>query len=315
MRKISVKRAAIQAAKKLIYPSKLLQLSRLATKNKHSGRVTNDKQLKVYSQVLSADFLHYGYFDDPSIVPEALSLHDIEQAQLRYAQLLLGQISDKGAPVLDVGCGMGGLLNLLLEKGFSPFALTPDREQAQYVREKYSTVPIIEGKFEDMPEDRYRDFFGTIITSESLQYLDLDKAPRRVDRLLKTGGRWIVGDYFRITETRERKSGHVWEKFLEKLEGTSCKLVYQQDITRNVLPTLAYVDMWGRKAGLPAVTFSIEKLQKKHPAVYFLFAELIEDLRVYIADHLDLVSPEIFAREKKYMLLILEKVATAARHP
>lgn len=315
MRKLSVKRAAIQTAKKLIYPSQLLQLSRLARKNKRSRRATNDAQLKVYSQVLSGDFLHYGYFDDPSIVPEALSLHDIERAQLRYAELLLEQISDKVAPVLDVGCGMGGLLNLLLDKGFSPFALTPDRGQAQHIREKYPTVPIIEGKFEDVPEDRYPGLFGTIITSESLQYLDLDKAPRLVDRLLKAGGLWIVSDYFRITETSKGKSGHVWEKFPEKLEETSCKLIYQQDITKNVLPMLAYVDMWGRKAGLPAVTFSIEKLQKKHPAVYFLFAELIENLRVYITDHLDLVSPEIFAREKKYMLLVLEKVAKTAPQP
>lgn len=311
MKKISVKRGLRQAAKKLIYPSQLLQFLRLARKSKRSKRATDDTQLNVYSQLLSGDFLHYGYFDNPSIVPEAVSLHDIEQAQLRYAQLLLAQISDKDGPILDVGCGMGGLVKLLLEKGFSPFALTPDRKQAQYIREKYPSVPIIEKKFQDMPEERYQNFFGTIITSESLQYLELDKAPRLVDRLLKPGGRWIVSDYFRITETPERKSGHVWEKFLKNLDGTSCKLVYQQDITRNVLPTLAYIDMWGRRAGLPAVTFSIEKLQKKHAAFYFLFEELIEDLRVYLADHLDLVSPEIFASEKKYMLLTLEKVAKA----
>ncbi|MFQ6022735.1 MAG: methyltransferase domain-containing protein [Acidiferrobacterales bacterium] len=311
MRKISAKRATVQVAKKFVHPSKFLQLLRLARKSKHSPRAIDDPQLRVYSQILAGDFLHLGYFDDPSIAPEALSLHDIEQAQLRYAQLLLEQMSDKDAPVLDVGCGMGGLLSLLLEKGFSPVALTPDRAQALYITKKYPTIPIIEGKFEEMPEERYKTSFGTIITSESFQYLDLNKALSMVDRLLTAGGRWIVSDVFRIRKTAERRSGHMWEDFLEKIQETSCKIIYQQDITENVLPTLGYVDMWGRKAGLPAITFSIEKLQKKHPAIYFLLEELIEDLKLYVTSHLDLISPEIYVREKKYMLLVMEKVSKA----
>lgn len=307
MKKILARHVATQVAKKLIYPRRLLKLLRLATKSKRPHKAVDDVQLKLYSQILPGDFLHYGYFDDPSIAPEALSLYDIQRAQLRYAELLLEQISDKDAPVFDIGCGMGGLLNLLLEKGFSPVALTPDRREAEYIKQKYPTIPLIEGKFEAMSERSYQHFFGTVVTSESLQYLKLDKALPTVDRLLRPGGRWVVSDYFRISEAAERKSGHRWEQFLKKLQETSCEIVYQQDITKNVLPMLAYVDMWGRRAGFPLFSFSIEKLQKKHPAIYFLLEEAIQDLKGYINDHLDLVSPEIFAREKKYMLLVIEK--------
>lgn len=307
MIKLSAKRVAVQVAKRFIHPRDFLQLLRLARTNKRSPKVVDDPQLRVYSQILSADFLHYGYFDDPSVAPEALSLRDIERAQLRYTELLLERISDRDAPVLDVGCGMGGLLNLLLEKGFSPVALTPDHTDAEYIKKKYPYIPIIESKFEDMPETSYQEFFGTVVTSESLQYLNLDKAIGTVDRILRPGGRWIVSDYFRINETTERGSGHEWQRFVRKLQETECRIVHQQDITKNVLPTLAYIDMWGRRAGLPVVTFSIEKLQKKHPALYFLLQEAIQDLKVYITDHVDLVSPDIFAQEKKYMLLVIEK--------
>lgn len=307
MIKLSAKRVARQVAKRFIHPRDFLQLLRLARTNKRSPKVVDDLQLKVYSQILSADFLHYGYFDDPSVAPEALSLRDIQRAQLRYAELLLEQISDRDAPVFDVGCGMGGLLNLLLEKGFSPVALTPDHTGAEYIKKKYPDIPIIEKKLEEMPETYYQNFFGTVVTSESLQYLNLDKAIKTIDRILRPGGRWIVSDYFRINKTNERRSGHEWQRFLKKLQETDYRIVHQQDITKNVLPTLAYIHMWGRRAVLPVVTFSIEKLQKKHPTLDFLLQEATQDLKVYITDHLDLVSPDIFAREKKYMLLVIEK--------
>ncbi len=267
----------------------------------------SDAQLHVYAQILPGGFLHYGYFDDPSVEPEALSLRDVERAQSRYAEIIVEQVSDRSTPVFDVGCGMGGLLKLLLEEGLSPVALTPDSVQVEYVKQKYPNVPVVESKFEQVPDGMYRNFFGTVITSESLQYMRLEESLAVLGRILRPGGRWIVTDYFRLSEGGERKSGHSWNEFLGKLHDGGWEIVYQRDITTNVLPTLAYFEMWGRRVGMPLFRFSVEKFQRKHPAFYFLLGEAVADLDAYIRDHLKLVDPALFAQEKKYMLLVIER--------
>ena len=176
VKNISTKRALKQVAGKLVHPRRFLQFLRLARECKRHSTAGGDAQLRFYSKVVPGDFLHYGYFDDPDVAPEALSVNDLQRAQLRYAELLLEQVADTDGPVLDVGCGMGGLLNLLLEKRLTAVALTPNRAEARYIKEKYPSVPLIERRFEQMPGGSYQHFFGTIITSESLQYLQLDEA-------------------------------------------------------------------------------------------------------------------------------------------
>ncbi len=304
MGKISLRRGMVRAAKKAAHPRTLLRALRLAKSG--SARSSHSTELDVYSRVLPGEFLHYGYFDDPGVRPETLSLRDIEIAQLRYAELLLDQISDREAPVLDVGCGMGGLLKLMIERGLEPFALTPDSRQARYVAERYPSVPLFETRFEDLAERGHRDLFGTLVTSESVQYLDLAAALPLVEHVLKPGGRWIACDYFRLGPTEERRSGHVWAEFLERLNATSLRIVNERDLTEHVLPTLAFVDMWGKRLGLPVLSFSLEKLRTKRPATHFLFEDLLTDVRDYVGEQLAIVDPEIFRREKRYMLLVLE---------
>jgi 2-polyprenyl-3-methyl-5-hydroxy-6-metoxy-1,4-benzoquinol methylase len=52
------------------------------------------------------------YFDDPSVHPLAMTFHMILRAPERYAEKVLELVRDRGRPILDVGCGMGGLLGL-----------------------------------------------------------------------------------------------------------------------------------------------------------------------------------------------------------
>lgn len=306
LKKITAKWVGKQVAKKLIHPRRFFHFLRLLKKTKRPGRAFNDAQLKLYSQVLPSGFLHYGHFEDPTVIPEKISLYDIQQAQLSYAELLLAHIVDEDSPVLDIGCGLGGLTELLLQRGFSPVALTPDRFQIQHIRKNYPAVPLIEGKFEDMPAETYKCFFGTVIMAESLQYLNLERALPTMERIVKPEGRWIAKDYFRIGEASE-KSGHKWEDFTRKLQEGGWKIVYQQDITQNVLPTLAYLDMWGRRLAFPLFTFLLDQLDEKRPAVSYLVEEVGENIKGYLSDHLDILKPETFSRNKKYMHLVIER--------
>ncbi len=306
MKRPKIKWVVKQVAKKLLHPQRFFTFLQLLKKRNGQTWSKDDPQLTLYSKILVSGFLHYGYFNDPEIIPKNISLHDIEQAQLHYAEFFPEYIEDKDSPVLDCGCGMGGLIELLLQKNFNPVALTPDRAQIQHIKNKYPEVPLIEGRFEDLPVDNYRNFFGTVITSESLQYLHLDKAFPVIEKILKPGGRWIACDYFRIDEAREI-SGHRWCEFNQRLGDNGWKIVFEKDITANILPTLAYLDMLGSRIGIPLFTFLVDKLEKKRPAISYLVEDVAENLQGYVHNHLDTIKPETFAQQKKYIRLVMER--------
>jgi len=292
----------------MLHPRHAVQLLKRLRKEDRATKAADDAQLRLYAEVLGGDFLNYGYFYTPDIPPEKLSLHDIQQAQLRYGQLLIDQIRDRDGPVLDAGCGMGGLLNLLVAQGYSPTALTPNRSQIHYVQSKHPAVPLVQVRFEQIPLEKYRRHFSTVITSESLQYMKLSEALAMLEQILAPGGRWILCDYFRTCEST-RKSGHRWDDFTRALQEGKWKVVSERDITRHTLPSVGYVYMWGRRVAVPVAGFVLARLQRKRPALHYLLEEVIDEIQKYLLDHLDLVNPEIFAREKKYMLLVVERGA------
>jgi SAM-dependent methyltransferase len=295
-----------EVLKKFVNPVSLYTIIKLQRGRKKVERVRDDAQLKLYSQILKGDFLHYGYFDDPEIKAEDISLNQVYNAQLHYAELLLEKLNGNGKQVLDIGCGMGGLLKLLSEKGYQPTALTPDNTQVHHISEKYPKIPILHSKFEDMDGDKYLGNFDALITSESLQYLSLDLALPMLHKISKPGAQWIACDYFRTGDKAE-KSGHYWDTFLEKINTYGWKLEYEQDITPNILPTISYVYMWGNKIGLPLYNFGVEKLQVKAPGIYFAVKDLLPKIRQKIDKNLMTVNPEVFAQNKRYKLMVFRK--------
>ena len=292
--------------KRLLSPNHLWRAARASKKTAKVPRSTEDPQLKLYDAILQTDFLHYGYFNDPETPPDKISLYDIRQAQIRYAELIIEQLIHEKGKVLDVGCGMGGLIGMLLSKGHETVGITPDRHQVNYIQEKYPAAKLIKAKFQNMKTDDYENFFDSIIHSESLQYIKLDKAIENVLKMLKNHGRWIVVDYFRFTDAHE-KSGHLWEEFEEKLINNNFKIVHKKDITPNIMPTLAYIYMWGNQIGKPVFEFLISKLARKHPGKHYILDEAIGKLNYKIEHNLNIVNPEIFCRDKKYILTSIER--------
>lgn len=306
MIKFNTRRAGIEIMRRLVYPHHIIHWLRCLGKHPYHDRTRDDAQLKLYAQILPGDFLHYGYFDDPAVMPETLSLSDIQHAQLRYAELIVEQIVEKSTPVLDVGCGMGGLLGLLQTKGFSPIALTPDQSQIQYIHHKYPSIPLIEGKFEEMPKACYKHFFGTVIIAESVQYLDITKVFLAMDWILAPGGRWIISDYFRTGQAFE-KSGHHWDDFTQRLQEGRWHIVLQRDITLHILPTLMYLHMWGKRLAFPFCMFLLDRFNRKRPALYYILQEALQEYIDVLSDRLRVINPEVFSRDKKYMFLVIER--------
>ncbi len=292
--------------RRLFSPVHALRVWRLERGRQSRHRtVFDDSQLQFYAEFLPSGFLHYGYFDDPSQAPERISLGALEQAQHRYAEKLLELIRDRSAPVLDVGCGMGGLLRSLQQQGLVPVALTPDRNQAAYIRKQFPNVELIESKFEDVAADQHAARFGTLITSESFQYLKLAQALPLIRKLLRPGGRWIVCDYFRVDEN-VASSGHLWRDVVAALPRHGLRIVHQEDITPHVLPTLAFAQLMAARLALPLKNFGVRKLRIKHLGLYYACEEALAGADERIARALQSIDPQLFAQQKRYLLLALE---------
>jgi cyclopropane fatty-acyl-phospholipid synthase-like methyltransferase len=285
-------------------PVKLLQAYHFHKKTGRYDRTVNDLELKLYSKILKNDMLHLGYFDDVDTAPEFISIGHLEQAQDRYAEIIAEHILDKDLPVLDVGCGMGGLSNFLLTKGINVEALTPDRNQIDYI-ERLEHGPVCHhSRFEDF---RTENKYGTVINSESLQYLNLDKTFRKVDHIILPGGRWIITDVFRRHEESSNQSGHRIGDLLCRIKEHGWKIAYERDITPNILPTLKLLHMYVDRYLIPLSHYAEEKFTYKKAWLFYLTKNIRQAISVKSKKEILAIQPELFVAEKKYMLYVLKK--------
>jgi len=293
-------------AKRLVTPSHLIEIGRRLFRTKRKDTVFNNSQLSLYANILQSDFLHYGYFEEVSIRPEQTSLEDLRRAQTRYSEKVAGLIINREAPVLDVGAGMGGISRLLSERGFDPVPLTPDKTQIAYLRDQYPDFQLIEGRFQEADWAAWRGRFGTVLTAESFQYIELDEALAAIPEILVATGRWVICDYFRIDDAVER-SGHRLEEFRSRVTRSGWKIAHEEDITPHVLPGLAFAHMLGQRFVDPVYRFVLARLERNHPAVKYMFDDILSDQDRRIREGLDIVDPEVFAKQKKYMLFALDR--------
>ena len=290
-----------------VHPGHLWRAGRLHRARKANRRLFDDTRLALYARLLPSDFLHYGYFDDPARTPETVSLEDLARAQSRYAELLLALVGTEPAgPVLDVGCGMGGLSRMMRDRGWSPVALTPDKVQVAYVQKYVPGVPVIRSKFEKLDPADHTAKYASVVTAESLQYLKLDQALPLLQTILKPGGSWVACDYFQA-QASDDKTCHNWDHFHARVTAAGWRITHEQDVTANVLPTLAFIHMLATRFGVSGFDFGVLRLRRKQPGLHHLLAGLLGQIEGVIADNIALIDPAQFARDRRYMLLKLEQ--------
>ena len=276
---------------------------RFKREQKKFDKSTYDLELYLYSKILTNDMLHYGYFENIDIRPEEISLQHLEDAQVKYAENIIDHIKQEQQPILDVGCGMGGLAKMILDRNLSVECLTPNKNQIEHISTKYPSIVSHHMKFEEFRSDQK---YGTVIHSESLQYVDLDKTFEIVNETLKTDGRWIIVDYFR-KDGSAHQSGHLYNEFVQKVENEQWKISYQKDITENVLPTIAFANMYVERFLLPLKHFAFEKFRFKRAVLYFMANAMRKNVNNKIDSERKAIDPVEFRTNKQYQFIVLER--------
>lgn len=263
----------------------------------------DDLELALYGAVFGNNFLHYGYFPNPPADPEDISLADAKQAMDDYASLLVERVQ-AGDRVLDIGCGMGGLLARLDAAGARPTGLTPNRSHAAHIRAHWPHIPLLEGTLEAFDPQQRSERFDAVINAESFQYIALDAGIERVKGFLAPGGRWIVIDYFRLRADSKNRSGHLLSDFDAAIARHGLRVIERVDVTENVVPSLAYARVLAERFAVPVAHFFSEKFFLNHPFLGYLFQPSVREKLANV--RLDTLDPEVFKREKRYLLYTLQ---------
>lgn len=288
----------------LLNPIKWIKAGQYKRRQPAYERARKDLELQLYSKILNSDMLHYGYFDNPEVDPLSISIRDVEKAQKRYAEVIAEKVENRDLPVLDVGCGMGGLSAILFEQGINVEALSPDENQKLHINERYPDIQVYHTRFEDF---EVKNRYGTVINSESIQYIQLDRAFELVDQLLEDDGRWIITDYFRLHEEGKSKSGHSFDKFKSAINESKWEIESEIDITENCLPTLKLVNAYVERFVIPGANFGVEKLKVKSPKLYYMTQHIREAISRKADKEFAAIDPDKFSSEKRYMLFVLKK--------
>lgn len=291
--------------KNFLNPVKIIRALIFQKRQKKYKRSKSDLELTLYSRILKNDMLHYGYFEDTETKPEDISINDFENAQVKYCECILNKITNKSEPILDVGCGMGGLAAFLTQHGCNVDVLTPNEKQIEYIRDKHSNLLSYNTKFEDLICDKK---YGTVITAESLCYINLEKAFLKTETLLSSEGQWIICDFFSVkNDLPGKKPGVSWDGFLLKVKEHNLELVSHQDITSNILPLVKLLDLYVKRLANPLVDYFENKLLVKQPWLYFITADFRVSAKKKMAKETASIDPGKFINKQRYMLVVLKK--------
>ena len=107
-----------------------------------------------------------------------------------FPQPLLSDRNYKGRKILDLSCGFGRNLGLLLDLGFKVFATEISDEVIRNTQKCFPEVEICKGRNTYLPFEH--DFFDYLMACNSCYYLETDAVFAdnlyEISRVLKVGG-------------------------------------------------------------------------------------------------------------------------------
>lgn len=134
-----------------------------------------------------------------------------DRLEQRLLLELLGSVA--GKTLLDVGCGDGALAAVLARRGARVTGLDPDRAVLAAARQRLqqATPPLqlVDGRAEALPFRN--DAFDIAVAVTSLCFVrDAGQAIAEMVRVVKPGGRLVIGDLGRWSFWAMRRRLHGW---------------------------------------------------------------------------------------------------------
>lgn len=192
--------------------------------------------LNVYASLVWAESgepggLGYGCMTSPQT--------DLPAAQLHMTDRILeSMVASSGARVLDVGCGSGFLVQLLVERGYQVVGIDNNEAAVFLAANRVSADTqndvLVHVALEDFPQDQT---FDVIVMQNSMRYLSPLVAFNRVQHLLNPGGQLLIFEEFVADETiREHRCLPVLTHTLALAQRLGFELMSSTDVSKSVLP-------------------------------------------------------------------------------
>jgi len=176
-------------------------------------------------------FLNYGYVpdDNPQDAQIVLPNHYLNRNSARLVLELIGGCKPTGYSLLDVGCGRGGTLEVILKffsvKHVTGIDLSPEAISFCKAMHRYPQASFLEADAEALPfKNKAFDIVTNVESSHS--YPDLRMFYTEVFRVLKPAGRFLYTDVLSAEHLAET---------LSCLKSTGFLIERQRDITSNVM--------------------------------------------------------------------------------
>ena len=269
-----------------------------------------DHVLKLYSETIRSDYLHYGFWGEPNSVEiESITLQEIKNAQDRYIEHLASFIPNEVNSILDVGCGIGGNAEYLINQGYVVETLSPDDFQKSTIAEKFNNqMTFHHCKFEKFQSEKQYDL---ILESESACYIRINKGFEKAQETLRAGGYLLASDYFvhfrDDSKNLHLRSSHDMEKYLSSAKAHGFELIREYDQTDNTMPTLDYSKYFIERFINPTIEYSVHSAKKNYPKIAALIGKLVAPKLKAKKNQLDLLDSTLFRKYRKYMIYLFQK--------
>jgi len=269
-----------------------------------------DHVLKLYSETIRSDYLHYGFWGEPNSVEiESITLQEIKNAQDRYIEHLASFIPNEVNSILDVGCGIGGNAEYLINQGYVVETLSPDDFQKSTIAEKFNNqMTFHHCKFEKFQSEKQYDL---ILESESACYIRINKGFEKAQETLRAGGYLLASDYFvhfrDDSKNLHLRSSHDMEKYLSSAKAHGFELIREYDQTDNTMPTLDYSKYFIERFINPTIEYSVHSAKKNYPKTAALIGRLVATKLEAKKNQLDLLDSTLFRKYRKYMVYLFQK--------